>query len=210
MTVSPSLQDLDPQADVVPPLPAWAPCASTREWERAFARWVLRRSGWRIEGTVPDIPKAVIIFAPHSSNWDGLWMYSATTGIGLAVSIMGKPVLFKVPVLASILRRYGGFPASQDADAPVLDQAVALFNINDRFWYALAPEGTRKPVKRWKIGFWKIAKASGVPIVPVYLHYPDKVVGIGPIFHPGDDMRADIEQLRAFYRPWQGKHHGIE
>ena len=209
MTVSltPRQQVID--THVVPPLPPRAPRARTHAWERAVARGLLRLAGWRIHGLPPDVPKAVIIFAPHSSNWDGIWMYCATTAIGLDVSIMGKPVLFKIPVLAAILRRYGGFPASEDPDNPVLDQAVARFGASERFWYALAPEGTRKPVSRWKIGFWKIAKASGVPIVPVYLHYPEKVVGIGTPFHPGDDMRAEIEQLRAFYRPWQGKHHGI-
>lgn len=193
----------------VPPLPPLAPRARTRAWERAVARAVLRVCGWRVNGEVPDVPKAVIIFAPHSSNWDGIWMYFATTAIGLDVCILGKPVLFRIPVLASILRRYGGFPASEDPDHPVLAQAGGLFSTHDRLWYALAPEGTRKPVTRWKIGFWKIAHASGVPIVPVYLHYPEKVVGIGPTFQPGDDMRADIECLRDFYRPWQGKHHGI-
>lgn len=193
-----------------PTLPALAPRARTRAWERGFARRLLRLAGWQVRGTVPDVSRAVIIFAPHSSNWDGIWMYLATTAIGLDVCILGKPVLFRIPVLAWILRRYGGCPASEDPDHPVLEQAASLFSARDRVWYALAPEGTRKPVSRWKIGFWKIATANGVPIVPVYLHYPEKVVGIGDIFHPGDDMRADIARLRAFYRPWMGRHHGIE
>lgn len=171
---------------------------------------MLRRGGWRVRGALPDIPKAVVIGAPHSSNWDGIWVYFASTAMGLDIRILGKPVLFKIPVLGFVLRRYGGFPASQDPDQPVLEQASALFRDTERLWYGIAPEGTRKAVSRWKIGFWKIAKASDVPIVPVYLHYPDKVIGIGPVFHPGDDMRADIEQLRAFYRPFQGKHHGID
>ncbi len=206
-TLQPARHD-DPGA--IPPLPPHAPCARTHSWERAFAGWLLRRSGWQIRGQVPDVSKAVIIFAPHSSNWDGIWMYVATTAIGLDVSIMGKPVLFRIPVLSAILRRYGGFPASEDPDNPVLDHAGTLFSARERFWYAIAPEGTRKPVTRWKIGFWKIASANAVPIVPVYLHYPDKVVGIGDIFHTGPDMRADIARLRTFYRPWMGRHHGIE
>lgn len=207
MTVSPSARH--PDADVVPPLPPQVPRASTYAWERGVSRWVLRRCGWRVQGALPDIAKAVIIGAPHSSNWDGIWVYFASTAMGLDICILGKPVLFKIPALGFILRRYGGFPASADPEYPVLEQASALFRDADRLWYGLAPEGTRKPVARWKIGFWKIAKANHVPIVPVYLHYPDKVIGIGPVFHPGDDMRADIERLRAFYRPWQGKHHGI-
>jgi len=29
--------------------------------------------GWKIKGEFPDIKKSVIIFAPHTSYWDGLW-----------------------------------------------------------------------------------------------------------------------------------------
>ena len=196
-------------ADVVPPLPPQAPRARRYALERRFAHWALRRGGWHVQGTLPDIPKAVIIGAPHSSNWDGIWVYFASTAMGLDIRILGKPVLFRIPLLGFILRRYGGFPASQDPDHSVLEQASAQFRDADRLWYGIAPEGTRKPVTRWKIGFWKIAKANDVPIVPVYLHYPDKVIGIGPLFHTGDDMRADIERLRDFYRPFEGRHHGI-
>jgi len=70
----------------------------------------------------------------------------------------------------------------------------------------LAPEGTRKRVSQWKSGFWKIASAAGVPILPTYLHYPDKIIGIGEVFIPGDDMQADIRTLQEWYRPWLGKH----
>ena len=62
--------------------------------------------------------------------------------------------------------------------------------------------------ERWKPGFWKIANAAGVPVVPAYFHYPDKVIGIGPVFWLTDDMSADIARIRDWYRPWQGRHHG--
>jgi len=59
-------------------------------------------------------------------------------------------------------------------------------------------------VLRWKTGFWRIAKAANVPIIPAYFHYPEKRAGIGPLFHLSDDMDADIARLREFYAPWQG------
>ena len=37
----------------------------------------------------------------------------------------------------------------------------------------------------------------------------DKIIGIGPLFHLGDDMAADIQRIRTWYLPWQGKNHGI-
>ncbi|MEP6632792.1 MAG: 1-acyl-sn-glycerol-3-phosphate acyltransferase [Luteimonas sp.] len=208
MTVAPPTQP--PERDIIPTVPSQVPRAATHAWERRIGYRLLQRGGWHVQGELPDLAKAVVIGAPHSSNWDGLWVYFASTAMGLDIRILGKPALFKIPLLGFILRRYGGFPASQDPELSVLEQASTLFGNSERLWYGLAPEGTRKQVSRWKIGFWKIAKANGVPIVPVYLHYPDKVIGIGPVFYPSDDMRADIERLRAFYRPFQGKHHGIE
>jgi 1-acyl-sn-glycerol-3-phosphate acyltransferase len=196
-------------AGTVPTLPPDVPRARRHAWERRLARWILGRCGWRVEGALPDIPRAVVIGVPHSSNWDGIWLYLASTAIGLDVRILGKPALFKVPLLGRVLRRYGGFPASQDPELSVLDQAVGLFGSSTQLWYGLAPEGTRRHVARWKIGFWKIASCSDVPIVPVYLHYPERVIGIGPPFVTGADMRADIDRLRDFYRPWQGRHHGL-
>ena len=76
------------------------------------------------------------------------------------------------------------------------------------YWYALAPEGTRKRVERWKTGFWKIAHEAQVPILPAYFHYPDKRIGVGPLFATTGDMAADIAALRAWYRPWIGRNRG--
>jgi 1-acyl-sn-glycerol-3-phosphate acyltransferase len=197
------------EAGIVLPMPPQAPRARTRRWERRVAAWVLRAGGWQMRGALPDLPKAVLIAAPHSSNWDGIWIYFAATAMGLDVRILGKEVLFRIPVLNRILRRYGGIPAVAAVGSNMLEQSVELLRQDERCWIGIAPEGTRKQVARWRIGFWKIARAADVPIVPVYLHYPDKVIGVMPVFHTGGDMQADIAQLRERYRPWQGKHHGL-
>ena len=101
-------------------------------------------------------------------------------------------------------------PVDRSAAHGVVEQMAAMIRGADRLWFALAPEGTRKPVERWKTGFWKIAKAADVPVLPAYFHYPDKVIGIGRAFALSDDMAADIARIRAWYRPWQGKHHGTQ
>jgi 1-acyl-sn-glycerol-3-phosphate acyltransferase len=196
-------------ARIILPVPPQAPRARTRAWERKVATWVLLAGGWQMRGELPDLPKAVLIAAPHSSNWDGIWIYFAATAMGLDVRILGKEVLFKIPVLSFILRRYGGIPAVAAIGDTMLQQSVRLLQQDAPCWIGIAPEGTRKQVARWRIGFWKIAHAANVPIVPVYLHYPDKVIGVMPVFHTSENMQADIAQLRERYRPWQGKYHGI-
>ncbi|WP_189457749.1 lysophospholipid acyltransferase family protein [Cognatilysobacter bugurensis] len=174
---------------------------------RGLGRAVLRLGGWRVAGAFPDLPKLVLIGAPHSSNWDGVWGIAVKLALGLDVRILGKHQLFWGP-LGPLMRALGVIAVNRNAARGVVDQVAARFHASDRFWIGIAPEGTRKPVERWKTGFWKIAHEAGVPVLPVYFHYPDRVIGIGPPFQTGDDLEHDLAQLRAFYRPWQGKHHG--
>ena len=189
------------------PLPPSLPRVRPNAFARWFGRTLLKMGGWRMVGAFPDLPRVVLIGAPHSSNWDRVWGFDAILALGLDIRILGKHQLFWWP-MGPILRRLGVIAVDRSAAHGVVEQAAALITAQEKFWFGLAPEGTRKPVERWKPGFWKIAKAANVPVVPAYFHYPDRVIGIGPVFELGDDMHADIARIRAWYRPWQGKHHG--
>lgn len=187
------------QAGPVLPLPPSLPRVRHNRLTRWLGRSILRLGGWRMEGTFPDVPKAVLIGAPHSSNWDGVWAFACKMALGLDVRILGKDSLFRVPVLGHVLRKLGVMAVDRSAPQGVVEQAAAMIRDSDRFWYGLAPEGTRKQVERWKSGFWKIAKAADVPVVPAYFHYGRKVLGIGPMFILGEDMDADIDRIHAWY-----------
>ncbi|WP_159016825.1 lysophospholipid acyltransferase family protein [Cognatiluteimonas profundi] len=193
--------------DLILPLPPSAPRVPPNRFGRWLGRSILRLGGWRMVGTFPDIPKLVLIGAPHSSNWDGVWGFAAKLALGLDIKILGKRELFWWP-LGAVLERLGVIAIDRSAAHGVVEQLATLIGESDKFWLGLAPEGTRKPVDRWKVGFWKIARAADVGILPAYFHYPDKVIGIGPIFETSDDMSADIARIRAWYRPWKGRHHG--
>jgi len=198
----------EPADDIVPPLPPNAPRVKSNALLRWLGRTILRMGGWRMVGRFPDIPKLVLIGAPHSSNWDGVWGFAAKMAMGLDIKILGKDSLFRVPLLGAVLRHLGVIPVDRSAAQGVVEQAAAMIAQAEKFWFGLAPEGTRKPVDRWKPGFWRIAKAADVPVLPAYFHYPEKIIGIGEPFRLSDDMNADITRIRTWYRPWQGKHHG--
>ena len=189
-------------------LPPSAPRARRHAFVRWIGRSILRLGGWRMEGAFPDLPKVVLIGAPHSSNWDGVWGFAAKMAMGLDIKILGKDSLFRVPLLGAALRHLGVIPVDRSAAQGVVEQAAAMIVQAEKFWFGLAPEGTRKPVDRWKPGFWRIARAADVPVLPAYFHYPEKIIGIGEPFRLSDDMNADITRIRTWYRPWQGKHHG--
>ena len=193
----------------VPALPPSAPRVRPNRFTRWFARTVLRVGGWRVVGEFPDVRKLVLIGAPHSSNWDGIWGLAAKVAIGLDIRILGKDTLFRIPFMAPLLRRLGVIPVDRSAPHGVVEQAVAVIRDTDPCWYGLAPEGTRKRVERWKTGFWKIARGADVPVLPVYFHYPDKVIGIGPLWTMTDDFAADMARIRAWYAPCKGKNHDV-
>ena len=193
--------------EVVPPLPPSAPRVKPNAFTRWIGRSVLRLGGWRVAGPLPDVPKLVLIAAPHSSNWDGIWGFAAKLALGFEVKVLGKAQLFWWP-LGPLLRRLGVIPIDRSSPQGTVGQAVDMIRRSERIWYAITPEGTRRRVEKWKSGFWKIAHEAQVPILPAYFHYPDRRIGIGPLFATTGDMAADIAALRAWYVPWIGRNRG--
>ncbi|WP_258223604.1 lysophospholipid acyltransferase family protein [Stenotrophomonas sp. HMWF003] len=174
---------------------------------RWLARCTLRLGGWKVVGTFPDVPKLVFIIAPHSSNWDGFWGMAAKIALGMQVKVLGKASLFWWP-LSPLLRALGVIPLDRSSPQGTVEQAVSLIRGSERMWYALTPEGTRKAVTHWKAGFLKIARMADVPVLAAYFHYPEKTIGIGPLFYSTGDDAADMAAIRDYYRPWQGKNRG--
>ncbi len=197
-----------PGADIVLSLPPQVPRTGRGPLARGFARMLLRLGGWRMVGAFPDLPRAVLIGAPHSSNWDGIWGLAVKVALGIDVRIFAKHQLFWWP-LGPLLRRMGVIEVNRDATKGLVEDIAQRFAEQDQLWIGIAPEGTRRRVERWKPGFWKIAKAAGVPIVPAYFHYPERIIGVGEPFVPGDDMEADIARIRAWYAPWRGRNRGV-
>jgi 1-acyl-sn-glycerol-3-phosphate acyltransferase len=97
------------------------------------------------------------------------------------------------------MRALGGMPVDRHHPEGFVAQLVALFASRKSLVLAMAPEGTRKPVERWKSGFYRVALGAGVPIVPVYLDNARKRLGFGAPFHPTGDSARDVAELRGFY-----------
>jgi 1-acyl-sn-glycerol-3-phosphate acyltransferase len=180
---------------------------SAPSFSGSVCRWLLARSGWRMAGELPNVPKLVAIAAPHSSNWDVIWGLLFKVSLRLQVHFIGKREAFFWP-LGPVLRAFGGIAVDRGGAHGVVDEMRRQFDTHERFWLAIAPEGTRKKVQKWKSGFWHIARAAGVPILPVYFHYPEKTIGFGPLIWPSASMEADMARIRAFYEPWRGKNRG--
>lgn len=159
-----------------------------------MGRLLLRLLGWRAEGTLPDTPRIVAVVAPHSSNADFLIAIGLVFIWNLRVRYIGKKELFRFP-LGPIMYWLGGIPVDRKAPAGIIDQVVAEFERAGRVLLGVAPEGTRKPGARWKTGFYRIAVRANAAIVPVYLDWSRKVIGILPPVEPTDDADADVRGI---------------
>ena len=170
-----------------------------------LAALAFRLSGWRFEGTFPDLPKMVVIVAPHTSNWDFFVGLMAMFGMGMRGTFLGKHTLFRWP-LGIVMRWLGGVPVNRASSHNVVDQTVAYFRARPQMILALSPEGTRKKLPSWKTGFYYVAKGADVPIVPVSFDYPRRVITVYAPLMPTGDKTADFQRLQSHFHAGMAKH----
>jgi len=169
-----------------------------------LARFVMRAMGWRIAGEPPDMPKYVLIAAPHTSNWDFMIMLALDFAFKIRCVWMGKDSIFRGH-LGPFYRRMGGIPIDRSSRSNVVEQAVRAFQHNERMVLAIPPEGTRKRTDRWKTGFYYIALEANVPLVFGFIDFEHKTAGFGPTLMPSGDIEADVAIIQDFYKDIKGK-----
>ena len=169
---------------------------------RTIIRWIsiflLKISGWHTEGSLPDIPKFVMIAAPHTSNWDLPIMLFIAFKLRGKLCWMGKDAIFKKP-FKELFKWLGGIPIDRSRSNNVVDQMVDKFHRMDRLILTIPPSGTRKTVKKWKSGFYHIALGANVPVVLGFLDFKRKTGGVGPVVVLSGDMEQDMKAIKAFY-----------
>ena len=167
-------------------------------WAR-FCGWALRKLGWEsVGGPVPE-KKAVILGVPHTSIWDFVISYLFYTQFGKVAHIMIKQEFFFWP-LGALLRACGAVPIDRQSPGAMIRSLIHAMDSVDEFHFAIAPEGTRKPVANWKTGFHMIARETGASVYLGYFDWKTKRISIGERFSLTDDVKADMRRIYAYYR----------
>ncbi|MCE2803465.1 MAG: lysophospholipid acyltransferase family protein [Gemmatimonadetes bacterium] len=189
----------------VPRIPAGTPRRGNPLVQRIMIA-LLRLTGWRFAGAdFPDVPRMVLIVAPHTSNWDFPLGVMAMFALRIRGTYLGKHTLFRFP-LGILMRYLGGIAVDRGSSQDVVGQTVAIAQGMDRAIIVLAPEGTRKLAPKWKTGFYRIAQQGGMPIFPVAFDYARKEIRFFPPFHPTGDLEADLAALRANFTPQMARY----
>jgi len=172
--------------------------------KKIFITIIFKLFGWQIKGQFPKINKFLAIGGPHTSNWDFPIMLGVKIYFNLKLSYIGKHTLFKGP-FGWFFRLCGGIPVDRNKRNNFVKQMAQEFEKRSHFFLAMSPSGTRNFTERWKSGFYYIALEANVPILLTYLCFKTKVAGIGPLITPSGDIKSDMQIIRDFYTPLQGR-----
>jgi 1-acyl-sn-glycerol-3-phosphate acyltransferase len=165
-----------------------------------FSRLMLRLMGWKINSVIPPgTKKCIIAVAPHTSYWDFVIGRLAYWVLGVKASFLIKKEAFRFP-FKRLLLHMGGLSVDRGRSSKMVDQVVEKFKNSESLFVVITPEGTRKPVRQWKKGFYYIANQAQVPIALGYLDYAKKEGGVGKVIFPNGDMDNQMKEIREFYR----------
>jgi 1-acyl-sn-glycerol-3-phosphate acyltransferase len=131
----------------------------------------MTRTAW--SGT-ENLPRegGYIVAANHMTNLDPLTFAHFLYDNGIAPKILAKAPLFKVPVLAGILRATGQIPVYRNTTSAGESLTAAVTAIREGDVVAVFPEGTltRDP-ELWpmvgKTGIARLALTTRAPVIPV-------------------------------------------
>ncbi len=163
-----------------------------RQW---VAKMLLALLGWSVTGDRITTAKGIFVVVPHT-HWEDFPLGLAVRAwLGLRVRFIAKKSLFAGPA-GPIFRMLGGYPVDRSRRQGFVQAVVDIFDRHERFYVAIAPEGTRKKVDQLKTGFYYIALKAGVPMYLTAFNYERKCVEItGPVWADASnpDQYSEIE-----------------
>lgn len=152
-----------------------------------------------MQGHFPTLPKYIVAVVPHTSWVDfflGLLVRSIS---GESINFVGKKELF-TPLTGWFFRSLGGAPIDRSGNKGSVESLAEVFDAHQKFRIALAPEGTRKKVKKLRTGYYHIAKRLQIPIVPVAFDYTNKKVVVHTNFYTTDNETRDLKALETLFK----------
>lgn len=169
----------------------------------AISKTVYQLEGWSSINNIGKLPKrAVILAAPHTSNFDMIYALQVFHNLGLNSKIAIKKEWFKQPY-KSLFESIGGIPIDRQkagSKTSTVDSLADLFNQYEDLVLVITPEGTRSKTNKWKTGFYHVALKANVPIIIAFLDYKLKIGGLEKLFYPTGNFEADMKVITDIYK----------
>ncbi|MBY0556450.1 MAG: 1-acyl-sn-glycerol-3-phosphate acyltransferase [Burkholderiaceae bacterium] len=161
-----------------------------------FSLRVLQFFGWKLLFRPLPGPRGICVIYPHTSNWDFMVGLFGKWALDLPFRWLAKDSLFKSP-LGKWFRAMGGEPVERGTPSGTIRTQAARMNAADWYWVGITPEGTRSYRPHWKSGFYHLALEARVPLVLVYIDYPNKTLSLVDHVELTGNQETDLAQIRA-------------
>lgn len=170
---------------------------------KIIGKLILQFTGYNIIDTTPkgvqNYQKAVMIAAPHTSNWDYVYTMAALYALDVPIKYLGKASLFRFPV-GILIKKLGGISVRREQKNNLVNDMATMINESIEQMILIIPaEGTRSYSKEWKSGFYHIAQTAGVPIILGFLDFAKKEVGFLDEFNPTGNYEKDLKIIQKKY-----------
>ncbi len=163
-------------------------------------------TGWKIVNDFPsDIKKGILLFAPHTSYSDFKIGRITFYIYGTNIKFLIKKEVFVFP-FNFLIKMLGGIPVDRKNNKNLTEKIAEKLIKSDDLIIMIAPEGTRKPAKRWRKGFYQMALKANVPIILSFIDYKKKECGILDIIYPTGDYEKDLEKIISYYKDISPKY----
>lgn len=165
-----------------------------------LAKFILEKTGWTLIGEPAPERCCIYLEAPHTSIWDFLIGYLYYRARGHKLRVMIKQEAFFFPV-GNLLRALGGFPINRKNPQKTIMSIVHEMesDVTKPFHLAICPEGTRRPVKKWKTGYHTIATQANIPVYITIVDWGHKKTGIVCKAELTGNARADTDRIQQIY-----------
>lgn len=172
---------------------------------KLFCKGLLKLHGWNYKDVVvpKEAERCMFVFAPHTSNWD--WYFGTLHMIawGLPIKVVIKESWLRFP-LGLILKPLGAVGVNRglknySSKKEQFQRLASVFKQHEKIAFIITPEGSRSPRKRWKTGFYQIAKKANVPIVTLTSNFPAKKAWFGPVYYPDQELEEVMTSMMDFF-----------
>ena len=169
-----------------------------------ISSWVLKILKWKINGSIPEEKRVVLVIGPHTSNWDFIIGVLVILSLDAKINWLGKHTIFKRG-FKSLLTRLGGIPVNRQDPSDLFFRIKVITEKSNGYLIGMAPEGTRKKVLKLKSGFIRIAKQTNSKIMLAGIDFQKKIVNLDKFFTPTGDLNNDLLFVQDYFSRYSGK-----
>ena len=169
-----------------------------------LGKFLMKISGWKTTGNLPEDQRVVLVAGPHTSNWDFVLAMSLILSLDVRIHWVGKHSIFKKG-FRRLLKKLGGIPVNRINPEALKGEIYNITKKYKGFAIAISPEGTRKKVERLKSGFLRIANETNSKIMMVGVDFSNKPIVFGDFFNPSGDKDKDLRFIKDYFDNFTGK-----